>query len=70
MMKENANTDYDEIIRSFYECIGCYDCPIAENNDISSICVLLEKFKNDLLDRICSAVEEAKGDNNEQKGTD
>lgn len=59
--------NFKEIISAFYECKGCKECPIAKNDDISDLCVLLEKFKNDLLDRICSAVEEVKGENHEQK---
>lgn len=47
----------EDIIKAFYECKGCERCDLAVDGEISELCLLLEQFKNDILDRIKRAID-------------
>lgn len=51
-LKKPYTNDIQRIINAFYECKGCDRCDIAHEGEISDLCLLLEYFKNGMLDRI------------------
>lgn len=52
-MDIKKSTAYSEdMIKAFYECKGCERCDLAVDGEISELCLLMEQFKNDILERI------------------